>query len=82
MLLELASALEDGTVFEIVRELENIQQLSERSVLNQRMKVVSNHKQQMAELGRRRFLEASSSNHEEERKALEKRLAEELRCLS
>ena len=79
MLLELASALEDGTVFEIVRELENIQQLSEKSVLNQRMKVVSNHKQQMAELGRRQLLDGSSSNHEEERKVLEKRLAEELR---
>ena len=79
MLLELATALEDGTVFEIVRELENIQQLSERSVLNQRMKVVSNHKHQMAELGRRQFLEGSSGNHEEEKKVLEKRLAEELR---
>lgn len=79
MLLELASALEDGTVFEIVRELESIQQLSERSVLNQRMKVVSNHKHQMAELRRRQLLEGSQSNHEEEKKILEKRLTEELR---
>ena len=68
-------------MFEIVRELENIQQLSERSVLNQRMKVVSNHKQQMAELGRKKFVEGSSSNHEEERKILEKKLAEELRLV-
>ena len=79
MLLELTSALEDGTVFEIVHELESIQQLSERKVLNQRMKVVSNHKQQMAELGRKQLLEGSSSNREEEKKILEKRLADELR---
>ena len=68
-------------MFEIVRELENIQQLSERSVLNQRMKVVSSHKQQMAELGRQQLLEGWSSNHEEEKKSLEKRLAEELRYI-
>ena len=66
-------------MFEIVHELESIQQLSERRVLNQRMKVVSNHKQQMAELGRKQLLAGSSSNREEERKILEKRLADELR---
>jgi len=78
-LKELATALEDGTVFEIVRELESIQQLSERSVLNQRMKVVSSHKLQKAELTRRQQQEGTSSSHVEEQKILEKRLAEELR---
>ncbi|XP_065889772.1 F-box only protein 32-like [Dysidea avara] len=80
LLTELAAALEDGTVFEIVRELESIQQLSERSVLNQRMKVVSSHKLQKAELTRRQQQqEGTSSSHVEEQKILEKRLAEELR---
>lgn len=38
-LLDLASCLVDGTVFDIVRELEEIQQLNERSLLNKRVKV-------------------------------------------
>ena len=36
---ELAYSLEDGSIFEIVKELEEIQQLNERSLLNQRIKV-------------------------------------------
>ena len=38
-LLDLAACLVDGTVFDIVRELEEIQQLNERSLLNKRVKV-------------------------------------------
>ena len=35
-------SLLDGTVFEIVKELDEIQQLNERSLLNKRMKVLVN----------------------------------------
>jgi hypothetical protein len=36
---EFAASLQDGAVFDIVRELEEIQQLNERSLLTKRMKV-------------------------------------------
>ncbi len=45
-LKELAEALLDGTIFEIVKELEDIQQFKERALLNNRLKVVSSQKTQ------------------------------------
>ena len=89
-LRELAFSLLDGTVFEIVKELEDIQQLNERSLLNKRMKVVSAHKTQRVELAKRHKDEIVSnqhkphnlpllkSKHEKERHELEKKLAEEI----
>jgi hypothetical protein len=47
VLSKLASSLLDGTVFQIVRELEEIQQLKERNLLNGRMKMLSNHKSKL-----------------------------------
>ena len=38
-ILQLANSLLDGTVFEIIRELEEIQALTEEHLLQQRMKV-------------------------------------------
>ena len=43
-LLQLANSLLDGTVFEIIRELEQIQALTEEQLLQQRMKVLSARK--------------------------------------
>ena len=40
----LALSLMDGTVFEIVRGLEDIQQLTERNLLNKRMKLINSQK--------------------------------------
>lgn len=40
----IATCLLDGTVFEIVKGLEDIQQLTERNLLNKRMKLVNSQK--------------------------------------
>jgi hypothetical protein len=53
VLSKLASSLLDGTVFQIVRELEEIQQLKERNLLNGRMKMLSNHKRRRTEMATR-----------------------------
>lgn len=89
VLKDLAESLLDGTVFDIVRELEDIQQLSERSLLNKRMKVVSSHKAQLVRLSRRHSEELVSTKphalavalarQEEEKAELERTLAEEVR---
>lgn len=47
---ELASALTDGTVFEIVRELEDIQQLKEKRLHQRRKQVLQVHQQKRNEL--------------------------------
>ena len=44
VMTQLAQSLLDDTVFEIVKGLEDIQQLTERNLLNRRMKVLSDHK--------------------------------------
>ena len=92
-LWELASCLLDGTVFDIVRELEEIQQLSERSLLNRRIKAVGAHKSQRTEMVRRHGKEVLGcqrrkhdlpvvkARHDAEKRDLEKRLAEELRSV-
>lgn len=91
-LAELATALLDGTVFEIVRELEEIQQLNERSLLSKRMKVVGEHKSRRMEMSRRHREESTAcknkphnlplvtSRHKKEKEQLEKQLKEELRA--
>ena len=64
-LRELASCLVDGTVFEIVKELEEIQQLNERALLNRRMKVVSVHKVQRGTLSKKHAEEVTGSAHKQ-----------------
>ena len=44
LLCGLASALLDGTVFEIVRSLKEVQHLEERSLYNQRSKLINEYK--------------------------------------
>ena len=90
-LKELAHSLLDGTVFEIVRELEDIQKLSERSLLKRRMEVVNAHKSRKVELTKRHqqeLTEAENKPHtlpllkpkqETECMDLEKKLADEMR---
>ena len=60
-LYKLACALIDGTVFDIVRELEEIQQLNERSLLNRRMKVIGEHKTQRVQMMKRHRKEVNAS---------------------
>ena len=88
---ELAMSLLDGTVFEIVKELEDIQQLSERALLNKRMKVVSGHKTQKVALSKKHKHEVAACTHkphnlplvqgdyEKEKAELDTKLREELR---
>lgn len=90
-LTELATSLLDGTVYEITKELEDIQLLSERSLLNKRMRVVSSHKTQRVELAKQHKealaacqhkphnLPLLKSKHEAEKRELELKLAEEMR---
>ncbi|KAI6657767.1 Protein DGCR6L [Oopsacas minuta] len=49
-LYQLATSLLDGTVFEIIKELEEIQSLTEEQLLQQRMKVATSHKKKQTEL--------------------------------
>ncbi|KAK3743869.1 hypothetical protein QZH41_016475 [Actinostola sp. cb2023] len=49
----IATSLLDGTVFEIVKGLEDIQQLTERNLLNRRMKLLNSHKAQRMEMNKR-----------------------------
>lgn len=90
-LKELAHSLLDGTVFEIIKELEDIQKLTERSLLKKRMEVVNKQKSKKVELSKRHNQELASAEskphtlpllkikHESECKELEKKLAEEMR---
>ena len=87
----LAECLIDGTMFEIVRELEDIQQLSERALLNKRMKVVSAQKAKKVEMMKKHSEELASchhrphnlplveSRHKKEKAELEKQLQDEIR---
>lgn len=88
---KLAECLIDGTIFEIVRELEDIQQLSERALLNQRMKVVSAQKTKKVEMSKRHNEEVMAcehrahnlplvkAKHEKEKAELDKQLQEEIK---
>ncbi|XP_011416515.3 protein DGCR6 [Magallana gigas] len=53
LLSSLANSLLDGTVFEIVRSLQEVQQLEERHLHTQRVKLVNDHKAQRHELQKR-----------------------------
>ena len=88
---ELAMSLLDDTVFDIVQELEDIQSLSERKLLNKRMKVVGQHKMMKLELAKKHkediakcknkphYLPLLKKEHDEEKEALEKKLAEKVK---
>lgn len=86
----IATCLLDGTVFEIVKGLEDIQQLSERNLLNKRMKLVNSQKAQRMELSKKQrdaiqsceqrphnlpLVEASNA---QEKKDLEEKLEKEI----
>lgn len=86
----IATCLLDGTVFEIVKGLEDIQQLSERNLLNKRMKIVNSQKAQRMELSKKQrdllqsceqrphnlpLVEASNA---QEKKTVEERLEAEI----
>lgn len=53
LLSSLANALLDGTVFEIVRSLQEVQHLEEKHLSAQRMKMLNDHKAQKYELQKR-----------------------------
>ena len=89
---ELALSLLDDTVFEIVQELEDIQSLSERQLLNKRMKVVGQHKMQKLQVVKRHKEEVANTKqhrphtlpllkmeHDKEKAVLEKSLTEEVK---
>jgi len=86
----IATCLLDGTVFEIVKGLEDIQQLSERNLLNKRMKIVNSQKAQRMQLSKKQrdalqsceqrphnlpLVEASNA---QEKKVLEEKLEAEV----
>lgn len=85
---ELANALTDGTVFEIVRELEDIQQLKEKRLHQRRKQVLQSHNQKRNELVMqqkrdravcpRARLESLARKQLEQRGALDDKLRREL----
>ena len=92
LLRDLTSSLLDGTVFAAVGELEEIQRLTERSLLKSRMEVVNRHKGRRVELAKRHgqeLVDAESKphtasllqgRHAAERADLDGVLAEEMRA--
>lgn len=86
---ELALSLLDDTIFDIVQELEDIQSLNERQLLNKRMKVVGHHKTQKLQMVKRHKEEVAKAKphtlpllrmeHDKERVALETKLVEEVK---
>ena len=90
---ELAVSLLDGTVFEITKELEEIQQLNERSLLNRRMRTVNSNKMQKMQMTKQHKQELAShkhrphhlpvlqAQHKKEMAELEQKLADEMRSV-
>ncbi|EDO46661.1 predicted protein [Nematostella vectensis] len=90
VLADVATSLLDGTVFEIVKGLEDIQQLTERNLLNKRMKVINSHKVQRMEQAKKHKEEIEKNQHrphhipivektnEEDKEKLEQRLETEI----
>ncbi|XP_033111850.1 protein DGCR6L-like [Anneissia japonica] len=89
-LSNLASALLDGTVFEIVQYLEEIQHMQEKKLLDQRSKLINSvkaQKQEQAKLHQSQLLSCQNRPHhlpvvkatnEREKQALDERLQEEV----
>lgn len=89
---DLALSLLDDTIFDIVQELEDIQSLSERQLLNKRMKVVGRHKTMKLQLAKKHkddvaknkhkphLLSVLKVDHTKEKETLEKQLAEEVKA--
>lgn len=88
---ELALSLLDDTVFDIVQELEDIQSLSERQLLNKRMRVVGHHKSKKLQMNKKQrediakcwerphHLPVLEQEHDKEKAVQERRLAEEVK---
>lgn len=96
LLANLASSLQDSTIFTIVNDLEEIQHLTEKNLFAQRQKICAQQKQMKNELKRKHTDEISickahnlnivKVRHEKETKDLENRAEQELkqfdsRCL-
>eukprot|EP00117_Sycon_ciliatum_P018871 scpid48340/ scgid17291/ Protein DGCR6L; DiGeorge syndrome critical region 6-like protein len=93
VIAQLASCLADETVFEIFREIEEIQLITERNLLNERMRVLNQHKTRRIDLAKEHKaalqkyetmahrLPQIKSNFQQKKTALEKTLEEELRQL-
>ncbi|XP_076076191.1 protein DGCR6-like [Mytilus galloprovincialis] len=91
LLSSLANALLDGTVFEIVRSLQEVQHLEEKHLSSQRMKLINDHKAQRHELQKRHkeLLQACQTKPhnlpivevqiEREKETMEKRLEDEVK---
>jgi len=62
LLTSLASALLDGTAFEIVKGLKEVQHLEEKSLCAQRQKLINDHKSQRHEM-KKKHKELLLSNH-------------------
>ncbi|XP_071506977.1 protein DGCR6-like [Diadema antillarum] len=88
-LSSLAQSLLDGTVFQIVQHLSEIQQMTERKLMEQRSKLHNSHKSQRQQMmkrheqalqdsrGRPHNLPLIKNNNEHEKQALEQRVREE-----
>jgi len=88
LLSSLANSLIDGTVFQIVEGLVEIQQMSERNLFNQRLKLINTHRQRRQMLKQKQKEEvdsaaASSSvlqnKHRHEMAEFEKNIEDELK---
>ncbi|KAI8773016.1 protein DGCR6-like isoform X1 [Biomphalaria glabrata] len=91
LLSALASALLDGTAFEIVKGLEEVQHLEEKSLFTQRQKLINDHKSQRHEMNKKHkelLLENQNKPHnlplieaqvERELDTMERRCEEEMK---
>ncbi|XP_005104030.1 protein DGCR6 [Aplysia californica] len=91
LLSSLAKALLDGTAFEIVKGLEEVQHLEEKSLFTQRLKMINDHKSQRHEMKKKHkeLLMANQnkphnlpllvSQVERERETQERRFEEEMK---
>uniref|UniRef100_A0A0B6ZVM0 Protein DGCR6 n=2 Tax=Arion vulgaris TaxID=1028688 RepID=A0A0B6ZVM0_9EUPU len=91
LLSALANALLDGTAFEIVKGLEEVQHLEEKSLFTQRLKLLNDHKSQRHEMSKKHkelIMENQHKPHnlplieaqvERELETMERRLEEEMK---
>ncbi|BFZ25033.1 hypothetical protein BsWGS_28072 [Bradybaena similaris] len=91
LLSALAKALLDGTAFEIVKSLEEVQHLEEKSLFTQRLKLINDHKSQRHEMNKKHkelLMENQHKPHnlplieaqvERELETMDRRLEEEMK---
>ncbi|KAG8455779.1 hypothetical protein GDO86_001827 [Hymenochirus boettgeri] len=82
ILSDLALALIDGTVFEIVQGLLEIQHLTEKNLYNQRLKLHSEHRaQRSSAIMQAHNMSVLKASQQRELEALEQRIKEEQRMM-